>query len=431
MFQRGIGALRGPSADGVHGMTMERTSLLHLYRHALAAVAGDHLVATHLERAPPPGPVYAVAVGKAAAAMLQGALAALGGRLAAALLITKYGYLGGVCRDQRVTCIESGHPLPDAASLEAGRRLLAFLALAPPGAELLFLTSGGASALVEVLPAGVGLDDLARANRWLLACGADIDAVNRVRKGLSRIKAGRLAAFLDGRPVRNLLLSDVPGDDPRVIGSGLLVPHPASALHVAGDLPPWLRDLLGRAPPPPPADAPAFARIATHLLAGNHEARAAAAARARAAGLAVHGDPGVFQGDAVDLGRHFARRLLDGPPGLYLWGGESTVRLPEQPGRGGRSQSLALAAARALAGRDGVLLLAAGSDGSDGPTVDAGALVDGATVARGRAEGLDPDDCLRRADAGTFLAASGDLLQTGPTGTNVMDLVLGLKRADG
>jgi glycerate 2-kinase len=141
--------------------------------------------------------------------------------------------------------------------------------------------------------------------------------------------------------------------------------------------------------------------------------------------------PGRFDGDAQALGLRFASELLEGPPGLSARGGESVVQLPERPGRGGRSQHLALCAARQLAGSDDVFLLAVGTDGTDGPTADAGALVDGGTVARVRAAGLDPYECLARADSAAALAAAGDLIHTGPTGTNVGDLVLSLKLSVG
>lgn len=404
-----------------------RRQLLEAYRAALDAVAGDRAVADHLRREPVESDAYVIAVGKAAERMMAGALGALDDRFARGLLITKYDHVGPVCGDHRVVCIESGHPVPDGNSLAAGTALLAFLADIPHRAEVLFLVSGGTSALVEVLPERTGLEDLAQVNQWLLGAGLDIEAMNRVRKRLSCIKAGRLAAYLEGRRTRNLMMSDVPGDDPRVIGSGLLVPHEFEALAVPAGLPDWLQELLGRVPPAPSPGAPVFEPVETRILIRNCDAREAAAGYARGHGLAVHDHAEPFQGGAETLGRQFARHVIDGPPGFYLWGGESTVTLPDEPGRGGRSQALALAAAGVIAGRDDICLLAAGTDGTDGPTEDAGALVDGETLQRGRDEGLDPDEALRRADAGTFLEASGDLVQTGPTGTNVMDLVLGLK----
>ncbi len=404
-----------------------RRALLDGLRGALARVEGKQVVETYLRAHPPPGDAYVLALGKAAESMTAGAIAALGGRLVRGLLITKHHHLGPACRDRRIECIEAGHPVPDQASLAAGERLLAFIRDIPHQAEVIVLVSGGTSALAEQLPAGTTLDDLQHANRWLLGSGLDIDAVNRVRRGLSCIKAGRLARYLEGRRTCNLLMSDVPGDEPAVIGSGLLVPHPPEALAIDFDLPDWLAGLLGRVPAAPLPDDPCFRSVETCILVCNRDAREGAAAALRRRGLAVTVSDRNFIGDAETLGRQLARELLKGPPSVRIWGGESTVVLPAEPGRGGRNQTLALAAALELQAQDGVALLAVGTDGTDGPTDDAGALVDGGTVAHGRLEALDPDDCLQRADAGTFLEASGDLVQTGPTGTNVMDLVIGIR----
>jgi hydroxypyruvate reductase len=175
---------------------------------------------------------------------------------------------------------------------------------------------------------------------------------------------------------------------------------------------------------PPLSEPEHFASITTHLLACNHTARLAAQHAAEQRGFSVALHDYDFQGRAELLGDEFARTILAEPAMLHIWGGEATVKLPQQPGRGGRCQHLALAAAMHLAGSRG-LLLAAGTDGSDGPGEDAGALVDGGTVARGELEGLSARQALQDADAGNFLEASGDLIQTGPSGTNVMDLVLG------
>jgi hydroxypyruvate reductase len=309
----------------------------------------------------------------------------------------------------------------------AGARLLAFLHDAPTEATMLFLISGGASSLVEVLPPAMSLAELQQVNRWLMGSGWDIHRMNVLRKRLSAIKGGRLAAWLKGQRTVQLLISDVPGDDPGDIGSGLLIPDDGAAVE-GPSLPEWLHDLLRRIPPSPLPPPAAFAAVETHIVASLDQALSAAAAAAHRQGYQVWRDAQRLHGEAAATGRRLARTLIDGAPGIYLWGGETTMCLPAMPGRGGRNQHLALAAAEVLAGHDKVWLLAAGSDGSDGPGADAGALVDGGTVARGGLDGLDAADCLRRADAGSFLAASGDLINTGPTGTNVMDVVIGLKR---
>ncbi len=398
-----------------------RSRLLEIYAAALAGVDGRNAVRARLERRTEGGPAHVVAIGKAAVAMARGAADALGTDLARALIITKHGYGDPAWHDPRVAQLEAGHPVPDAASLEAGQALLGFLAAAPAAAHFVFLVSGGASALVEVLPAGVSLEQYQAANQWLLGSGWDIERMNRVRRALSLIKDGRLAAHLRGRPALNLLISDVPGDDPATIGSGLLAP--AAHLPLPEGVPDWLAALLAHGTPP----GAAAGGVTTEVLLTNRDARIAALSAGIARGWEVHAVPGFLAGDAVTTGRELAHALLAGPPGLYIWGGETTVRLPEIPGRGGRCQALALAAAEVLAGHEGVFLLAAGTDGSDGPTEDAGALVDGGTVQRGALDGLGAPACLATADAGSFLEASGDLVQTGPTGSNVMDLVLAYK----
>jgi hydroxypyruvate reductase len=406
-------------------MSNPRADLLKIFQAALAAVHGGTCVERFLAGRHLSSTVHAVAVGKAAGAMLEGANAALQGRLRAALLITKPGYMTPGCeRLAAVTMLEAGHPLPDERSLQAGRALLDFIAAAPGDAQLLFLISGGASSLVEVLPPGVGLAELRRVNRWLLGSGWDIHRMNVIRKRLSCIKGGRLSAHLNGRKAIQLLISDVPGDRAEDIGSGLLMADEDSHID-SSPLPPWLQTLLKS--PAPTADMSRFNDIETHIIASLDQALNAAVREAKELGYAVQVHSERLSGDAAAAGRRLAAELLDGPAGVHIWGGETTVELPAQPGRGGRNQHLALAAAEVLAGHDKVWLLAAGTDGSDGPGEDAGAVVDGGTLARGASAGLEAAECLRTADAGSFLEESGDLLNTGSTGTNVMDVVIGLK----
>lgn len=399
-----------------------RRLLLEIFSEALRAVHGREVVRAALARSPAPDSVYLISIGKAACAMAQGAQDTLGARIRDALIVTKEGYADFLPWPVH----EAGHPLPTDASLAAGQALLAFIARIPAEATVLVLLSGGASALVEVLPEGVTLDNLQRANAWLLGSGLDIAAMNRIRKRLSLIKGGRLAKLMAPRAVRCLAISDVPGDDPRAIGSGPLVPDDETT--VAEDaVPEFLRALLRRGTPAPKRDDPCFSRATFEIVATVDTAIEAARRAALALGMTEVVEPGLLSGDAATTGRRSAQQLLASRPGaLHLWGGETTVRLPSAPGRGGRNQTLALAAATVLQGHGGMYLLAAGTDGSDGPTPDAGALVDGGTIARGVVAGLNADEALARADAGTFLEASGDLIQTGPTGTNVMDLVLGL-----
>ncbi len=400
--------------------------LLGLYQAALTAVDGARCVADALTIRPLTGRMWAVALGKAASAMLAGAFNSLGERLERALLITKHGHLQG--REfPRTEVVLAAHPLPDDSSLAAGRRLLDFMAAAPADITWLLLISGGASSLVEVLPEGVSLTDVQRANQWLLASGFPIEEMNAIRRRLSRIKGGRLCEYLGRRPARVLLISDVPGDDPAVIASGLL--HvTVSPVPLPAQLPTWLRVLVIR-------DDALFAgrpsgQIDTEVVARLDQALDAAASAATAHGFRVYRSHERLRGDAQQVGQQIAVALCAGAPGVYLWGGETTVCLPQHPGQGGRCQQLALAAAQVLAGQRDIYLLAAGTDGNDGPGVVAGACVDGQTLERGSLEGLDAASALQRADAGHFLEAAGDLLDTGPTGTNVTDVVMGLKLAD-
>lgn len=383
--------LRGPGP---------RPLLLECLEAALAAVDARACVVGELTRESLQGDWRVVAIGKAAGAMARGAFDVLGERVSGAIVVTKPGHCAAaVSGDARVRLIESAHPVPDERSLAAGSAVADFVSGAPADSQLLFLVSGGASSLVEVLADGVTLEELQAVNSLALGSGIDIGATNARRRALSHLKGGGLARLAGRRRSLALMISDVPGNDPAVIGSGLL--------HAAGRT---------RIPV-----------IPYRIVANVRQACRAAARHGASRGLDVNLARRRFRGNAALLGARFARSLVDAPRGsLLIWGGESTVRLPAKPGTGGRSQHLALAAAMELRGRRGVALLAAGTDGVDGVTDDAGGLVDGDTCARGEDAGLDPGPCLAHADSGSFLEASGDLVYTGPTLTNVGDLVLGL-----
>ncbi len=402
-----------------------KQQLEDMFLSGLAAVHGARVVRHALTARPVNGPVSVIAIGKAADAMLAGAMESLGAQLSRALLISKPGFISQATHaDSRITCLHGGHPLPDAHSLAAGEQLLAFIDAATPEHHLLFLLSGGCSSLVEVLRADVDLATLQRVNHWLLGSGLDIVSINLVRRALSTIKGGRLAQRLGKHAATALLISDVPGDAPDVIGSGLLC-SPRTATSGMPPLPGWLRRLVNAALPTAPNGVPVEHRVVATL----DMALAAAAERGRAQGHPAQVMAERLSGTAQSVAAAIAGYLSGAQPGVYLWGGETSVVLPERPGRGGRNQHLALSAALALADCP-VLLLAAGTDGNDGTTDAAGAIIDGGTAKRIAARGLDAEARLRAADAGSCLAASGDLLETGPTGTNVMDMVIGLKLPD-
>ncbi|TLY57318.1 MAG: DUF4147 domain-containing protein [Gammaproteobacteria bacterium] len=360
-----------------------RALLLALLETGLRRVEGRRCVREALARPQhPAAPVWLAGVGKAAESMALGAYDALGGAIERALLITRDAPLSPEIARLGAEVLIGAHPVPDERSLAAGGRLLAWVESLPGEVEPLFLISG------EAL------------TRRAFAEGLAIGELNRRRAALSRIKGGRLAGRLRGRPARALFISDVPDDDPRVIGSGLMGPA-----------------------------AEGHDRIERQVVASVDQAVAAVAVAAAALGLTVHPPGRRFAGEAVRLAARFARELHTGTAQLHVWGGESTVMLPPHPGRGGRNQHLALAAARLIAGRPELMLLAAGTDGSDGVTEDAGALVDADTCARIALAELDAERGLERADSAPALAASGDLVHLGPTGTNVGDLVIGLKLA--
>jgi glycerate 2-kinase len=388
------------SADRRHEL------LLELLRAGLESVEGRRCVRAALlarPSTPRDAPVWAAAVGKAACAMALGAFDALGRSLERVLVVTKSGHLAAeLLRLPGVEAYESAHPLPDERSLAAGRRLLDWVDALPAAVSPMFLISGGASSLVEVLEPGVSLAQLEQLSARALAQGVPIAELNARRARLSRIKGGRLAGHLAGRVARALFISDVPDDDPAVIGSGLLGPAADG-----GD------------------------RIERQIVASVDRALEGVVMAAWQRGLSVERVPQRFTGEATRLAARFTHELLSGNSQVRVWGGESTVHLPAHPGRGGRNQHLALAAARYLTEHPELMLLTAGTDGTDGPTEAAGGLVDAQTCARLALAGLDAEDCLLRADSGTALAAADALVRTGPTGTNVADLIIGLKLPPG
>ena len=379
-----------------------RQVLLELFQAGIARVEGRRCVRNALSGADAnrsQRPVWLAAIGKAASAMALGAHEALGTSIERTLILTKDGHVAPQALAlPRVEAYESSHPTPDERSLASGSRLLRWVEELPDQVEPLFLVSGGASSLVEVLQEGTTFADLERLTQEGLAAGLSIGALNARRSQHSLIKGGRLTAALRGRPARALFISDVPGDDPAVIGSGLLGPASSG---------------------PDQVERQVVASI-DHAVEG-------VVAAAMELGLAAEPALRRYDDDVMRLAVRFAHELDMSTVDVRVWGGESTIQLPGNPGHGGRNQHLGLAAARLIAGHPDLMLLVAGTDGTDGVTDDAGALVDADSCARLSLAGLDADACLRAADSGRALAASGDIVHTGPTGTNVGDLVIGLK----
>jgi hydroxypyruvate reductase len=369
-----------------------RQTLLSLWWAGVTAVAGDKVVANALQRDASFSPDLIIAVGKAAASMCQGAISTVPD-FGAAIVVTKYGHaVDSLSKIPGVRVIEAGHPQPDENSLVAGEAILSAVRTQESDAKLLLLISGGASSLVEVLPSGVSLKFLQDQTRSMLAAGLAIDAINRERRKLSQLKGGKLLQQFSGSEVRVYAISDVQGDAIEVIGSGL------------GDI------------------ALATFKSSEKVVGSNALARAQIELAAVAAGWKVRRNEETLYGDVFDRALSLACILKNGETGVYIWGGEPTIVLPAEPGDGGRNQSLALAIAKEIRGCDGITVLVAGTDGTDGPTVAAGSFAEGNTF-----DDIDrATTALSKANAGQYLQARGDRLHTGPTNTNVMDIVVAL-----
>jgi hydroxypyruvate reductase len=355
------------------------------------------------------------------------------------LVITRYDHVPPAYRAEpgRIEVVEASHPVPDAAGQQATRRIAELARGLTANDLVLCLISGGGSALLSMPAAGLTLADKQAVNKALLASGAAIDEMNCVRKHLSAIKGGRLAALCAPARVVTLLISDVPGDAPEVIASGPTVPDAstcADALAILRrygiEVPPAARAGLdsGAFETPKPGDA-VFAGHEVHLIATPQQSLEAAAAAARAAGVAAHILSDEIEGESREVGkvhaalaRAVARRGEPfARPCVVLSGGETTVTVRQKGGRGGRATEFLLGCAIALQGQDGVHVLAADTDGIDGIEDNAGAVVTPSTLARAQAMGLKAADFLDRNNAYNFFKPLGDLVVPGPTFTNVND----------
>ncbi len=406
-----------------------RTLLTGLFAAAVRAADPAAVLAAHLPPKPS-GQCVVVGAGKSAATMAAALEAAWPDVALRGTVVTRYGHS---VPTRRIRVLEAAHPVPDANSEAGARALLAEVSGLGPDDLVLALISGGGSALTALPGPGLTLADKQAVNASLLACGAPIGVMNAVRKHLSAIKGGRLAAAAAPAPVVTLVISDVPGDDPATIASGLTVPGAASRQAVRAmvmdygvRLPAAAAALLAGEDNLPPQAAPADVRmIATPAMA-----LAAASAAASRAGVTplVLGD--ALEGESRELGivlAGIARSVRThgqplAPPCVLLSGGETVVTIGAGPaGKGGRNTEFLLGLAVQLAGAGGIWAVAGDTDGIDGSEDAAGALVTPTTLARALAAGIDPAACLRAHDSYTLFDAVRDLLRTGPTLTNVND----------
>ncbi|MEA3393539.1 MAG: glycerate kinase [Pseudomonadota bacterium] len=424
--------------------TQPREFLTHLYETAVRRALPLHNTAAYLP-SPPKGRTIVIGAGKAAGSMAQAveALWPVDAPLSG-VVVTRYHHTpqrpAGL--PHRIEVLEASHPVPDAAGLAASQRILSLVQGLTSDDLVLCLISGGGSALLTLPAEGLTLQDKQRINRDLLHSGANIGEMNCVRKHLSRIKGGRLAAACAPARVVTLTISDVPGDDPSVIASGPTVPDAttcADALAILKryriDMPaPVLAQLeQGTLETPKPGDA-LFAGHAVHMIATPQQSLEAAAAAARAAGLATYILSDEMEGESREVGKvqaALARAVAQreqpfAKPCVILSGGETTVTVRPVPagetrGRGGRAGEFCLGLAAALQGQPGVWALAADTDGIDGMEENAGAWVEPGTLARAQALGMKVDRYLDRNDAYGFFQPLGDLVVSGPTHTNVND----------
>jgi glycerate 2-kinase len=389
------------------------------------------------------GRLLIIAVGKASRAMAGAALEILGAAVSECLVVLPHGYPSAPLPDPRVQILHAGHPVPDECGAAAARRVAELVQGMGENDRCLFLISGGSSSLLPDPPAGVSLGDMVQTTLLLLKSGAGIRELNTVRKHLSRISGGRLALSCRGTIV-TLAISDVVGNDIAVVGSGPTVPDPSTfsnalealtRFDLVSRVPGSVRTLLedgaaGRLPETPKALPERHTAL---IVASSALAVEAASAEARACGFAPIVLTSALTGEAREAGRLLAAvaresRLHDRPvpaPACIIAAGETTVTV-RGGGTGGRNQEIALAAAIELQDTPGILLTSFATDGQEGNSDAAGAYASALTLAAGLRAGQDARSCLARNDSFAFLSAAGELIRTGPTGTNVNDITFAL-----
>jgi len=411
-------------------MTDRRTQLREMFETAVAAASPDLCVPPHLPD-PPPGRTIVVGAGKAAASMAAAVEEVWDGPLEG-VVVTRYGHS---VPTSEIDVVEAAHPVPDAAGTAAAVRILDLVRGAGPEDLVLCLISGGGSALLALPAPGLTLEDKQAISRALLRSGAAISEINTVRKHLSAIKGGRLAAAAAPAKVVSLIISDVPGDDAAVIASGPTVPDPSTSADARAviekygiDVPRGVaRFLASPASETPKPGAPEFALVENVVVSTAKFALDRAAEVAGSAGYEIIPLGDLVEGEAREVGAAHSEMALadatrsDVAPTAIVSGGETTVTIATDGGRGGRNTEYLLSLALELDGHPRIWAIAADTDGIDGSEDNAGALLAPDTLERARAAGIDPAERLAANDAYSVFEAAGDLLVTGPTFTNVND----------
>ncbi|PBB97876.1 glycerate kinase [Mesorhizobium sp. WSM3862] len=413
-------------------MTDPKTFLTSIFNAAVAAADPEKTIRNHLP-AKPKGRTIVIGAGKGSAQMAAAFEKVWNGPIDG-LVVTRYGY-GAKC--ERIEIIEAAHPVPDAAGLEASRRLLEKVRGLTADDLVVALISGGGSALLPSPAPGLTLADEIAVNEALLASGAPIAAMNTIRKHVSTIKGGRLAGAAHPARVVSLVVSDIPGDNPALVASGPTVPDTGSRADALASIAAYgmslpdavMAHIQSASADAPRSNDPVFAGNEVHLIASAGVSLEAAAAEAKRQGLkavilsdSIEGEAREVGGVHAAIAREVATRNRPfEKPMLILSGGETTVTLRAK-GKGGRNSEFLLAFAIGIDGLSGIHALAADTDGIDGSEDNAGAFADGTTVARMRAAGVDAKAMLAGNNAWTAFNAVGDLFVPGPTGTNVNDL---------
>ena len=419
------------SARAIFEAALAAADVRPLVRHALAAV-----------QPPETGRLIVVGAGKASGAMAAAVEEAWGDRVTGGLVAVKDGY---VAPTRRIRLVEAGHPVPDERGAAAARRIRALVEAATADDLVMVLLSGGGSALTPAPAPPVTLADKQAVTRLLLAAGANINQLNAVRKHCSLLKGGQLARAAAPARVHALLLSDVIGDPLDVIASGPTAPDESTFAEALGILdrlgvrdraPRSVIERLesgarGQVPETPKSDDPLFDRVSNVVIGNNQLVVDAAQRKAAELGFAAHVLTRSLEGEAREAAKRFVElgrsiRAGRGPvvaPACLIAGGETTVTVRGR-GTGGRCQEFALAAALEMEGLEGVVILAAGTDGTDGPTTAAGALADSESSRRAREQRDDPVASLTDNDSNRVFAALDDLIVTGPTNTNLLDLYM-------
>jgi hydroxypyruvate reductase len=414
----------------------DRELLINLWEEAIDSVKGRRSVQQYFQNQQAQADAFCadgcnvIAIGKAASDMMLGAIDVLGDKIESGLVLTKYAHTDSELNQyDNIDCHESAHPVPDQSSLDAGAILVEKILSLPSNRPLLVLISGGASSIVEVVVDSVDLDSLQKINQWGLSNGFDINEINYKRQKVSLIKGGGLCNYLSNQQVLCLYISDVPEDNLEVVGSGLLYqgesieqlinPEAKSKIDTfldnLGVKLDWFIENDGK-------------HIQHYIIADNAKARSTIAEYAINLGHSIHVTKQSIDMDYQDVADLIFDHVINGQEGIYVWGGEPTVTLPESPGLGGRNQSLALLLAIKFNSIKGVTVLVAGTDGTDGPTEAAGAVINGETYKELMAQKISAEESLKKADAYHCLNACNSLFVPGPTGTNVMDLIVVYKR---